>query len=159
MGSSRRGAAALGVLALAAACSGGAAAHIDGALSPAPDAAIADAVVDEIPDAGIPDAGMPDASGASDAGPGDGGTGATDGGAADGPIVPIAVTGELAGIWDGASITVRLQGTGVDDQLVTLDANGAFAFAVELPEGTPFVAAIESGPALHTCAVHNQRGP
>ncbi|HEX3763333.1 MAG TPA: FG-GAP repeat protein [Kofleriaceae bacterium] len=84
--------------------------------------------------------------------------GAADGGAADGPIVRIPVTGELAGMWDGASLTVRLQGAGVDDQRVTLGANGGFAFPVELPEGTPFVATVESSPALHTCTVDNHLG-
>lgn len=150
----------LWVLVVAAACSGGSAADTDGGFLPALDAALADAHADEVPDAGIPDAGIPDDR-EPDAGQGSGGTadgGTADGGAADGPIVRIPVTGELAGIWDGASLTVRLQGTGAGDQLVTLDANGAFTFPVELPAGTPFVAAVESSPVLHTCTVHNQRG-
>jgi hypothetical protein len=155
--------AALWALAVVAACSGGRAAATDGGLPPALDAAPADAPAGEVPDAGIPDAGLPDGSDdkGPDAGPADGGTaggGTADGGAADGPIVRIAVTGEVAGIWDGAELTVRLQAAGVGDQAVMLVANGAFSFPVELPEGTPFVAAVDSSPALHTCTVHNQRG-
>jgi len=162
VGISRSRSAALWALAVAAACSGGgAAATGDGGL-PALDAALADAHVSEVPDAAIPDAGIPDGSDGRepDAGPVD--AGAADAGIADGPIdgpiVRISVTGELAGIWDGASLTVRLQGAEAGDQLVTLGANGVFAFPVELPEGTPFVATVDSSPALHTCTVHNQRG-
>jgi hypothetical protein len=140
---------------MAAACSGGGAARTDGGLPPALDAALADA--GEVPDARPPDAASPDA--APDAAPDAGqGSGAADAGTPDGPVVLIPVTGELAGIWDGASITVRLQVTGADDQLVTLGANGAFGFPAALPAGTPFVAEIESSPVLHTCAIHDQRG-
>jgi hypothetical protein len=85
--------------------------------------------------------------------------GAADDGIEDtGPVVLIPVRGVVAGIWDGASLTVRLQVTGGADQLVTLDANGTFRFPAELPAGTPYVATIDASPALHTCTVHNQRG-
>lgn len=160
--------AALWVLAVVAACSGGGAAATGGGPLPVLDAAPADAQAGGVQDAGIPDAGIPDGSDARepDAGQGDAGaadagvtdTGAADAGAADGPIALIPVTGEIAGMWDGASITVRLQGVGVDDQLVTLDANSAFTFPVELPAGTPFVATVDSSPTLHTCTVHNHLG-
>jgi len=160
MGSSMSRSAAVCGLALAAACSGGRAADSDGdgGVLPALDATLADA---DLPDAGIPDGSVEPDGGTADAGTADGGTadaGATDAGPADGPIALVAVTGVVAGIWDGVSVTVRLQGTGVDDQRVTLDANGAFTFPVELPAGTPFVAAVDASPALHTCTVHDQRG-
>ena len=172
MGISRSRFTALCVVTACAGC----AANTDAGLSPGLDAAIDDAWASGGSDAAMPDAGSPASADARepDAGPDgttDAGTidgGAADGGAADAgtvdgstidaPIVRIPVTGELAGIWDGASLVVRLQGTGVDDQRVTIDANGAFAFPAELPEGTPFVVAIDTGPALHSCTVHNQRG-
>jgi len=127
---------------------------------PALDAALADAPAGEVPDADIPDAGSPDSNepdaGMADAGMAD--AGMADASVVDAPVVRIPLTGKLVGMWDGASLTMRLQGTGVDDQLVTLNANGDFTFPVELPAGTSFVAAVESSPALHTCTVHNQRG-
>lgn len=149
-------------LAVAAACSGGGAATSDGGLAPALDAALADAHAGGVTDAGI-DAGIPDGSddGEPDAGPRDGGAadaGVADAGTVDGPIIRIPITGELAGIWDGASLSLRLRADGAGDQLVTLDANGAFAFPIDLVVGTPFVASIDAGPAFHACSVHNQRG-
>jgi len=164
----RSGSVARWALTVAAACAGGCAPNTNGGLLPGLDAALADAHVGEVPDVGIFDAGIPDGSddrepdaGPADGGPADGRTadgGTADGGTPDGPSARIPITGELAGIWDGAVLAVRLQGTGTGDQLVTLDANGAFAFPIELPAGTPFVAAVDSSPALHTCTVHNQRG-
>jgi hypothetical protein len=156
------------VLAVAAACSGGGASATGDGPLPALDAAPPDAQAGGVQDAGIPDAGTPDGStdhepdagprdaGAADAGAAD--AGAADAGVADAPIVPIPVTGEIAGMWDGASITVRLQGDGVDDQRVTLDVNGAFTFPVELPAGTSFVATVDSSPVHHSCTVHNHLG-
>src|SRR6185369_15514090 len=116
--------AALWALTVAAACSRGGAAATDGGPLPALDAALADAPAVEVPDAGILDAGISDGSDnrGPDAGQRDGGAadaGAIDGATADAPIVRIPITGELAGMWDGASLTMRLQGTGADDQLVT----------------------------------------
>jgi hypothetical protein len=154
----------------AAASAGGCGASTDAGLLPL-DAALDDARTVGEPDAGMPDARPPDGSdprapdagtgGTIDAGEADGGmadAGTIDGGTVDAPIVRIPVVGEISGLWDGASLTVRLQGAGVDDQRVTLDANGAFVFPAALPEGTPFVAAVETSPALHSCTVHDQRG-
>lgn len=155
---------AVWVLAAVAACSGGgAAATTDGGGLPPLDATPIDAHGGAGMDSGTPDAGKLDASGNHDpdAGPRD--AGVADGRPADSALpdaapVRIAITGELTGIWEGASITVRLQGAGTDDQRVTLGANGVFTFPVELLEGSPFAADVESSPALHTCTLHNQRG-
>lgn len=161
MGVARRWAVALWMIALMAACSGGGAATTDGGLEPTLDAAPVDAPAGE--DASVDDADLPADANVSepDSGMADSGTpdsSVADAGTPDRPTVRMPLTGEVTGMWDGASVTVRLQGTGLDDQHVTLDANGRFAFPVDLPEGTPFVATVDSSPALHSCSVHNQRG-
>jgi hypothetical protein len=122
--------------------------QVDAATDAATDAAD-DARPSGVPDAGVPDARVPDGREPDAA--------ALDADVADAPVAPVAVTGEVSGMWDGASLVVVLQAGEAGDQRVTLDANGAFAFP-ELPAGTPFVAVVESSPALHSCTVRNQRG-
>jgi hypothetical protein len=141
-------------MAAAAACSGGGAAATGDAFLPAPDAAMADA--GDGPDVGLADASVPDAPADAevDAARRDAAIDA----AIDGPPVHISIAGELAGVWDGGSLTVRLHADGNDDQVLALDANGTFTFPDELLEGTPFVASVDASPALHTCTVENQRG-
>jgi trimeric autotransporter adhesin len=62
------------------------------------------------------------------------------------------VGGEVTGMWDGGTVTLRLEATGVDE-LLTVDANEPFEFETLLDDGTSFTISVDTPPPGHTCDV------
>ena len=62
------------------------------------------------------------------------------------------VGGEVAGMWDGAAVTLRLEATDVDE-LLTVDANEGFQFETPLDDGTSFTISVATSPTAHDCQV------
>lgn len=62
------------------------------------------------------------------------------------------VGGEVAGMWDGGALTLRLEATGVDE-LLTVDANEPFQFETPIDDGSSFTVTLGTAPTAHDCAV------
>lgn len=69
------------------------------------------------------------------------------------------VGGLVAGMWDGANLTLELAADGLAEPVVTtVAANGTFEFDADVRNGSAFTVSIASAPAGHTCTIEGAAG-
>jgi hypothetical protein len=70
-----------------------------------------------------------------------------------------SVTGDVLGMWDGASLTLELAADGLDiPARITVSANEEFFFEPLLEHGDQFMVTVAEAPAEHSCEVRDGSG-